>query len=93
MTNAIDTPSSLPGIGGGTILAPSAPSAPNTQLTATGASPGSKTYLDYLTGGWPIVVGFGIGILLGQTQFGVLVAGVIGVGLIFQLDKLVTGKR
>lgn len=83
-------PSSLPGIGGGTILNPSAPAAPT--LTSTGAAPGSKTWLDYITGGWAIVAGFGIGILLGTTQFAPLVAGVLGVGILYQLVNVVQGK-
>lgn len=67
-----------------------APTAPN--LTGTGAAPASKTSIDFFTGGWAIVIGFGIGILLGNTQIGPLVAGVLGIGLIYQLVNLVEGK-
>lgn len=53
----------------------------------------SKAWLDVATGGWAIVIGLGIGILLGGTQFGPLVAGVIGVGIIYQLVNLVGGTK
>lgn len=92
MTNPIVTPSTLPGIGGGTILSPGTSSQSSTTSTTSPGKTGSGGWESYITGGWAIVVGFGIGILLGATQFAPLVAGVIGVGLIYQLVNVVQGK-
>jgi len=48
--------------------------------------------LTKLSSGWAIVIGVSIGTLLGGTVIGPLIAGVVGVGLIFQLTQLVQGK-
>ena len=67
-------------------------------LTTTTAGPGGTKpgFLQQLAAGesgWAIVIGFGIGIFAGNTQFAPLVAGVLGVGILYQLINIVQGKK